>query len=72
MSYLTHIDIGLRQLGGIGASACQMNGEARTGVLRKTAGLGFSVMELRDEADYVKSKPEVGAIVIGVALARLP
>ena len=72
MSYLTDFEIGLRQLGGIRGSPRQMNGEARARVPWKTVGLGFSVMEFRDEANYVKSEPEVGAAVVGVAAARLP
>ena len=67
MSYLTDLEIGLRQPGGIGASPRQMNGEASSGVARKTAGLGFSVMEFRDEPHYVKSQPEMGAAVVRVA-----
>jgi len=47
----------------------QMDGEARSGVVRKTVGLGFSVMEFGNEAHYVKPQPEVGAIVVRVPLA---
>jgi hypothetical protein len=46
-----------------------MDGEARSGVVRKTVGLGFSVMKLCNEAHYVKPQPEVGAIVVRVPLA---
>ena len=69
MSYLTDIEIGLRQLGGIEASSSQMDGEAGSGVVRETVGFGFSVMELCNEAHYVKPESEVGAIVVRVPFA---
>jgi hypothetical protein len=72
MSYLTDIDMGLRQPGGIAASSSQMHGEAGAGVVREAVGLGFSVMELCNETHYVKPEPEVRAIVVQVPAARLP
>ena len=53
-------------------SSGQVHGESSSAVVWKTVGLGFSVMKLRNEPHYVKSQPEVGAVIVGIAFAGLP
>jgi len=49
------MDPSAHQLG----SACQPDAEAGTGIARQAAGAGLAAMKFRDQANYVKSEPEM-------------